>query len=517
MHVERKVKGWFRREGGDTVIVFIHGLFSDNKKCWYNEAEKSYWPSLIAEDSRFDGVDLYLASFHTASDSNDYGISNCADEVISQLKFQDESSNSPPLLCSNIIFLTHSTGGIVARYILESKKDLFLDKKIGLALYASPSYGSKLAKGLGSLSRLFNNKLALELSWGSAILEDLDDRFRDLLEQNSLNISGIEVYENRSPFHVNLLNNSKSRVVEKLSAARYFGKPKLIPESNHSSIVKPKTTSDYQHTVLVNFLEDKNFINISKRELIPLELEVSTSSKQEPKKPDVLFDIYHPIHESVYIKREEDELVRNAIKSSGLWVCGQTGVGKTTSIQRALAKIGANFKYISLSVCVNEPIEVLFNEIYSRLVNDDEYYENSIKDTLKKIEKYLTDFCKDSDLILFIEEIPISDQDMFFKFSEYIYALIAQMNKVSNFKIILSSIFEPKICDGNEFEKVMERLKVIKSSKWSDVEMEQLVNIIEDNLDIKDSRLDQISDFCGSPRKAKIYYRDIAIQINESS
>lgn len=59
-----------------------------------------------------------------------------------------------------IIFIGHSTGGIVARYILESRVDLFKDKKIGLALYASPSLGSKMANAIRWISKLTNHKLA---------------------------------------------------------------------------------------------------------------------------------------------------------------------------------------------------------------------------------------------------------------------------------------------------------------------------------------------------------------------
>jgi len=46
---------------------------------------------------------------------------------------------------NSIVFVCHSTGGIVVRYLLESNWAQFKDKRVGLVLIASPSYGSTQA------------------------------------------------------------------------------------------------------------------------------------------------------------------------------------------------------------------------------------------------------------------------------------------------------------------------------------------------------------------------------------
>jgi hypothetical protein len=510
--MEDVTQGWFRSSDSDSVIIFVHGLFSNNIDCWRNKEKDKYWPTLISEDERFVGIDIYLASFYTTKDATDYGVNNCSEEVLTQLKNQDDQLNNPPLDKKNIIFVTHSTGGIVVRYVIESNRTLFKNKKIALALYASPSFGSKMASGLGGmLAKIFNNKLAQELKWGSSILQDLDDRFKGLIDSGELSICGLEAYENKSPFHIPIINQSNKRVVEKMSASRYFGKPKLIPNSDHFSIVKPENTSEMSHTVLLELLTNKGFI--SRQPQVKLKgvgaeslLKIDEFNNHQP---NVLFDFYHPCHESVYIIREEDINILNNIEVFGLWVCGQTGVGKTTSIQRAITKINAEIKYISLGVCVNETIEVMFNEIYSSFLGDDVGYKiYPLREVLKLIASKIRDSCINKKVVLLIEEIPITDQVMFVEFSQYIYALIIELARVDNFKLILSSIYEPAPFSGNEFDKILEKFKVVRTTAWEDKDMEKLVKIIEKTLCIKESKLDDISYFEGSPRNAKIYYRD---------
>ena len=233
------MKGWYEVNKSKTVIVFIHGLFSDSDKCWRSGCNV-FWPDLILNDKRISKPSVFLAEFYTGSGSNDYGIGECAKEVHSQLLRQDDLGNSPPISKENIIFLTHSTGGIVARYILESYRNTFKNKKVGVCLYASPSYGSKIPFLGRLLSKITNNQLAQELNWASSILKDLDDRFISLLAEESIDITGIEAFENKAPFSIPFTNY---RVVSKSSAARYFNIRKLIPKSDHSSIVKPISTS----------------------------------------------------------------------------------------------------------------------------------------------------------------------------------------------------------------------------------------------------------------------------------
>ncbi|EJK2182164.1 hypothetical protein V8N70_003158 [Vibrio parahaemolyticus] len=497
-------KGWIRNDSSNTVIVFLHGLMSDSEKCWLDKKSKTFWPELVARDPRFNGIDIYLASFYTSVDSNDYAIQHCADEVLSALRETDIHLNKSVLTRKRIIFLGHSTGGIVARYILESNSDLFVDKEIGLALYASPSLGSKMATALRVFIKLTNHKLGKELCWGSDLLEDLDGRFKDLLQKKKLNIKGIECFENKSPFHIPILNPTSNRIVNRESAARYFGRPKLIANSDHSSIVKPIDFDSESHKALWSFVEENGFSCNKKKLSILQEPIVCTPNK------DVLFEQYTCENECFYILRDIDTTVAQKLSTNSLWICGPSGVGKTALIQRHIDFNGIKSKYISLGPSIGEEIEGMLIDIAYELDEEIEIEDNPrISQIIKYIEISVRNMSRDEDFILFIEEIPISDLDMFKKFSIYIYTLLIALRDVANFKLVLSSIFEPADYKGTEYEKVSERFDIVPFQKWNEDEISKLIELIEENMDLNIDDKSKDENFDGSPRNVKIFYRNV--------
>jgi proline iminopeptidase len=66
------------------------------------------------------------------------------------------------------------------RYLIERHLSVFSRKRVGLALIASPSLGSKWANIASAAARYYNNRLAQQLRWDNDALRDLDGRFRDL-------------------------------------------------------------------------------------------------------------------------------------------------------------------------------------------------------------------------------------------------------------------------------------------------------------------------------------------------
>lgn len=152
-----------------------------------------------------------------------------------------------------IIFVGHSTGGIMARYLLTHHSELFEGKEIGLMLIASPSMGSKLAD-LGHIpAKFLDQRLGQQLEWNSPFLLQLDRDFRRLLhEKKSLRIEGRELLENKFVVEHPLLP-SRTVVVEEASGSRYFGPARMIAGSDHHSIVKPRNAEDAVHKVLVAF------------------------------------------------------------------------------------------------------------------------------------------------------------------------------------------------------------------------------------------------------------------------
>jgi pimeloyl-ACP methyl ester carboxylesterase len=253
---------WFSHSSNDAVLVFVHGVLSSSRTCWLYEnkqspEENAYWPSLVENDARFRKVGIFLGGYHTSVDSGSYEVHNCADELFAALKRPDRNDRPPPLATPKLTFICHSMGGIVVRSMIERNWADFSSKTIGLVLIASPSYGSTLANSLEWLMDYFNNQQGLHLRWGSWSLEDLDDRFRELKERKRIpNLSGVEFYENHFIVHHKWLPIAAgTTVVSKAAQGRYFGAPIQIPDSDHFSICKPKSTNALIHQYLYDFLK----------------------------------------------------------------------------------------------------------------------------------------------------------------------------------------------------------------------------------------------------------------------
>jgi hypothetical protein len=247
---------WNHFNESDTVFVFIHGIFSDSRACWTNTEHNVYWPELVKTDDRVDHPSVFLASFYTEIGSGSYGLRDCTKEVYQQLNVPDSTSKKRPLDKRNIVFVTHSTGGIVARQVLLEHPEAFKDKKVGLVLMASPSLGSRYGDWLHGVAEASSHELGKILDTDNALLKDLDNRFRDMVDGRKIpTLLGAEFIENH--FIVRWSVIGPEPVVTEFTGSRYFGSPTRIADSDHFSIVKPDGPEHPSHRSLVEFYRDK--------------------------------------------------------------------------------------------------------------------------------------------------------------------------------------------------------------------------------------------------------------------
>lgn len=254
---------WFCYSGSNTVFVFVHGVLSDSKDAWFNVDQDLYWPEIILNDQLFEQPSIFMGGYFTEFDGGDYGIRQASQELMSAL-YEPLNGHPPVMSKRNIIFLTHSTGGIVTRHLLVENAERFKEKKVGVVLIASPSGGSKYATYLKSLNALVRNRIGRELEWSHPFLEELDRRFQSLVGRQRIEaLIGKELVEhefitaNVNFFGAWLLDHflkwSLPQVVEINSAARYFPDPQIIPYTNHINIVKPDGMSHATHRALRQF------------------------------------------------------------------------------------------------------------------------------------------------------------------------------------------------------------------------------------------------------------------------
>jgi pimeloyl-ACP methyl ester carboxylesterase len=257
---------WYVYNDADTVIIFVHGIFSSSRECWLyrdpQDPEHSvYWPDLVRMDSRLESPSIYLGGFTTSLNAGDLSIKDCARELLDALTMVDSQGRRPPLEKPNLIFVCHSAGGIVVRYLLDRHRTRFKEKAIGLVLIASPSLGSVYANKLATLAQFYNQRLGLQLQWGGESLRDLDDRFKDLVFYRQLpRLTGVEAYEHYFilrkqwlPSWVERWVPNRRKLVSELSAGRYFDAPRLLPNTDHFSAVKPESFDHPAHVLLVTF------------------------------------------------------------------------------------------------------------------------------------------------------------------------------------------------------------------------------------------------------------------------
>lgn len=500
-----------------TVIVFVHGFLSNSDTCWRNENGID-WPSLVSNDERFGDVSIFLASYYTRLDSQDYGVADCSSELFELLSMKQEGGRRAPKDFPNIVLVCHSLGGVVSRYMLESRANRFASHSIGLLLIASPSLGSSYATAFLTVSSLLKNLVAMQLRNKGAILQDLDRRFKRFLDDTGgCKIVGMEAVETHTAGF--FLTTLVEPIVKWESAARYFGDAQCIGNTTHSSIVKPDSTSHPTHRLLLNFFLNK-FLPVARANLQVAPLLTSRSSTQNNKKEDraavskILFEAYDSSCAPYYLTRSVDERVAEALQVYAVWIYGPSGSGKTSLIKR----------YLSLNE--EKPIELALSQLSGSLTPSNFLAEiiqtcsqlqsgtiNSIPVNLNGLAIHLCESMPESSIILYLDEIPISYQNTVEAeaFLKVVASLLEAMKQKSGpgTRIILSSIEKPPLAGHL---KLNEQLVAMNMNSWSETDLSSLyLRIINcmDSLAVAENFLPQLISSCvGSPRFLKTYLRN---------
>ena len=244
---------WHQYRDSDRCIVFVHGLGDDSRGCWYSDSAGSYWPDRLAASHGLSDYSIYLGGYYTHKlKSKDYGVADCAAELFKGLAMPGRQR--PVIEHKAILFVCHSLGGIVTRYMLESKRDRFQDQAIGLFLFASPSTGSGWADVVGRIANYLDwnpSDVLKLLATNSPLLADLDGRFKDLIHKKK---GGIPRLLGREACETEGLKKGFPVVVNCDSAGRYFASVEKLAGTNHSTCVKPDSDRHPAHKTLLSWI-----------------------------------------------------------------------------------------------------------------------------------------------------------------------------------------------------------------------------------------------------------------------
>ena len=375
-----------------TVVVFIHGIFSNSRSCWLAEGPRRrvFWPDLIRVDPRMETPSIYLCGYYTALDSGTFALDQCARQVLEAIERPDVTGRPPVLDKTNIIFVCHSTGGIVARYLLCRYGQVFRSKGIGLALIASPSRGSVWANVAAVAARYYNQALGRQLSWSGEAIEEIHSRFKDLVNARSAELPGLfgmeacetqMIFRRKLPTTIRRLIPNWLRVVSTESAGQYFGQVKYLPDTDHFSVVKPDRLAHPTHEFLETFV--RRFRRFQEARHLPLEQPVPPPTGQvaEPLLPEttqagsVTARSYFPAqlqiiedHATRYVRRANVEDAFQTFLSSNnrgyFIVSGSPGIGKSAFVCHLTRTRGLIHHLIKRSGGRADPRAILCSLLY---------------------------------------------------------------------------------------------------------------------------------------------------------
>ncbi|MFZ6778198.1 AAA family ATPase [Undibacterium sp. Ji83W] len=513
---------WVECNEGNTIFVFVHGFFSNSRKCWTSK-NGTFWPNLISSDTRFDKPSIYMAGYYTDVDSTSYDISDCANEIFDSISSIGLNNRPAPLEKTNIVFICHSLGGIIARYVLEKNREAFSNKAIGLVLMASPSYGADLASGLSFFSELFSNKIGKQLKTANPALQDLDSRFKSLLDKKTIKIFvGAEAIEHHFPIHWKWLPGFKP-IVTKESASRYFDS-RVLPNTNHSTCVKPDSHSHAAHKFLVS-------IYTQKFKLVKVEESKKTSVPESQKKnselltleASVLFEIYDSSLEEYYVSRKIDSFFADSLNLFSIWVHGESGMGKTSTVRRKIlqqsrkviqAYIGAS---ISDHACHTELLQEIYYSVSGALDTPHKHLPNTHQ-VISELAELLSANAEGLSVFLVLDEVPFLENNLN-EMSKFITSIcrlnsaVKQKCSRNDLRFIVTSIFDPSPFIENGQEKISEQLKFLEFTRWTNIELNILINKIHEvipSMSLKEfERDDLLRNAYGSPRFIKTFYKNL--------
>ncbi|MGF6409395.1 alpha/beta fold hydrolase [Paraburkholderia sp. MM5482-R1] len=519
----KRKQGWYRFTASSSLtLVFLHGFLSD-VDCWQGVV---FWPDLISADRRLNSPNIFLATYHTAASAGDYDLSQCAQEVYHSLLVPDARGNPAVMDSGEIVFVCHSMGGIVAREMLEAYSHEFARKRVGFVLMASPSMGSRFANWIGPFARPLRNRQLDLLKAGSTTLADVDRRFRRLLDERRIpDLFGAEAVEHHLLSRLPNLSRFVGNVVVTNSASRYFGEPRILPRTNHGSIVKPDGAEHVSHKFLIDFL-------LTKYKYRPIRSSTvddgsAVTSARSKRLSNILFDSLDKGSIDFYYARADDEKLETALSMYSVWLVGPSGVGKTSAarayfIRNDLAPIeiclSAYAGKLSPEHCIDE-IAATVEQRTGALLGTIPRTERSITFELAKIAAR-------SSIVLYFDEVPLSEADAdgalaFFRFIARLLNAIKDESHNAELRIMLSSISPPPLPLAGS-EKVLERLRLVYLDKWENRELDGLLHVLKAELSALvhgfeiESDKDVIVNAAGLPRALKSYLREQVFNIRSS-
>ena len=225
----------------------------------------------------------------------------------------------------------------------------------------------------------------------------------------------------------------------------------------------------------------------------------------------VLFNNYSKKCEPYYWERQIDKEFVNSLELNNLWVFGNSGVGKTTLINRNL--LVNNLEYCS---CDLSPVDIkssadVLEEILSK-IEEKFNIEREIKEN--KIKQVAEILCKvGKKIVITIDELSAKEDCVLKEIADDLVRLVTHFSnsatELEELKFVVSTILTPKEIIGNK-SKASEHFQYLNCNNWSN-EIENLFDVLSKSLhlDLAEFKTKILEESSNSPRILKSIFRKI--------
>lgn len=212
---------FYRQKGANRLIVFVHGFMGNASETWLHERTQAYWPDLMTKDAAFSDSDVAVYGYESSLFEQSFSI----DEIADNLRLRMEAAKIPSKY-EEVVFITHSMGGLVVRSFALKFRDLVNIPAI--YFFATPTNGADLGN-LASLVPGSKQAEGLKTLQENQVLQLQSSQW--LASQQHKEIRSYCAYETKT---------TKGVLVVPRQSATALCNQRLDPISeNHIRIVKP--------------------------------------------------------------------------------------------------------------------------------------------------------------------------------------------------------------------------------------------------------------------------------------
>lgn len=216
------------------LIIFVHG-FRSNTSDGFTSEEGVYWPSIIENDPRLCGFDIYMLDYDSARDAPRLRLPEIVQNARDILELDEV------IEYNEITFVAHSMGGLVTRGVLNSYPEL-ARKTTSVVSLGTPFLGVELdsAASTNIVGALLGSRSQVE------DLERLNTNLRTVMD-NWKSVNGN--IPNFCGYETDPYIGVGPKVVEQESATAGCDVDRAI-NGNHSEISKPDNVEHPSHRLL---------------------------------------------------------------------------------------------------------------------------------------------------------------------------------------------------------------------------------------------------------------------------